>query len=110
MTTTLHCVVHGHLLDTVRPFNGAVILYDSLLQVIAENHNVCSQLHMPAQSGHTAMLARMRRGYTRDAYDALVAHVRATIPNVALSTDIITGAAPPPPLPPPRYPAICALP
>jgi len=64
---------------------------DEVLRVIAENHNVCSQLHMPAQSGHTAMLARMRRGYTRDAYDALVAHVRATIPNVALSTDIITG-------------------
>ncbi len=53
---------------------------------------MCSQLHMPAQSGATAMLARMRRGYSREAYDALVAHVRATIPAVALSTDIIAGA------------------
>ena len=53
---------------------------------------MCSQLHMPAQSGATAMLARMRRGYSREAYDTLVAHVRATIPAVALSTDIIAGA------------------
>ncbi len=62
-------------------------------QVIARHPNVCSQLHMPAQSGSSAMLVRMRRGYTREAYDALVRHVRATIPGVALSTDIIAGAS-----------------
>lgn len=64
---------------------------DSVLQVIRDNHNVCSQLHMPAQSGATSMLARMKRGYSRDAYDALVTHVRQAIPGVALSTDIIAG-------------------
>ena len=62
-------------------------------QAIAEHHNVCSQLHMPAQSGSTSTLARMRRGYSREAYDALVEHVQACIPGVALSTDIIAGAA-----------------
>jgi len=46
---------------------------------------------MPAQSGNTNMLERMRRGYTRQAYDDLVAHVRDVIPGVALSTDVITG-------------------
>lgn len=61
------------------------------MQVIAEHHNVCNQLHMPAQSGASSMLARMKRGYTRDAYDALVARVRQRIPGVALSTDIIAG-------------------
>ncbi len=61
------------------------------LQVIAENHNVCNQLHMPAQSGASTILQRMRRGYTREAYDALVQHARDVIPGVALSTDIITG-------------------
>ena len=62
-----------------------------VLQVIAENHNVCNQLHMPAQSGASTTLQRMRRGYTREAYDALVQHARNVIPGVALSTDIITG-------------------
>lgn len=54
------------------------------MQVIAERPNVCKQLHMPAQSGSTAVLQRMRRGYSRDAYDDLVAHVRHVIPEVAL--------------------------
>jgi tRNA A37 methylthiotransferase MiaB len=62
-----------------------------MLQVIATRPNVCKQLHMPAQSGNTNMLERMRRGYTRQAYDDLVAHVRDVIPGVALSTDVITG-------------------
>ncbi len=60
-------------------------------QVIAENHNVCNQLHMPAQSGASSTLERMRRGYTREAYDSLVQHARGVIPGVALSTDIIAG-------------------
>lgn len=63
----------------------------AVLDVIRDNHNVCSQLHMPAQSGATSMLSRMKRGYSRDAYDALVTSVQGAIPGVALSTDIITG-------------------
>ena len=61
------------------------------LQVIARRPNVCKQLHMPAQSGSSSMLERMRRGYTRQAYDDLVAHVTQLVPGVALSTDIISG-------------------
>ncbi|KDD75516.1 radical SAM protein [Helicosporidium sp. ATCC 50920] len=64
---------------------------DEVLQVIATHPNVCSQLHMPAQSGHSATLERMRRGYTRDAYDALVTRARELVPGVALSTDMISG-------------------
>ena len=41
------------------------------------------------------MLERMRRGYTRQAYDALVQHAREVIPGVALSTDIISGVVSP---------------
>ena len=37
------------------------------------------------------MLERLRRGYTREAYDVLVQHARQLIPGVALSTDIISG-------------------
>lgn len=46
---------------------------------------------MPAQSGASTTLARMRRGYSREAYDALVETARAALPGVAFSTDIIVG-------------------
>ena len=65
-----------------------------MAQVIARRSNVCKQLHMPAQSGSSSMLERMRRGYTRQAYDDLVQHVRELVPGVALSTDIISGPFP----------------
>jgi tRNA A37 methylthiotransferase MiaB len=58
---------------------------------MAERSNVCSQLHMPAQSGNTAVLERMRRGYSRDAYLQLIEDVRSTIPDVAISSDFISG-------------------
>ena len=61
-----------------------------LLQVIASRPNVCKQLHMPAQSGSSAVLQRMRRGYDRDSYDALVAHVRDRLPQVRLC--VLCGA------------------
>lgn len=44
----------------------------ALLQLIAERANICKALHLPAQSGSTSVLHRMRRGYTREAYLALV--------------------------------------
>jgi radical SAM superfamily enzyme len=65
---------------------------EDVLGVISELPNVCKQLHMPAQSGSSSVLERMKRGYSREAYDALVAQAREVVPNVALSTDIITGA------------------
>ncbi|KAL4855666.1 CDK5 regulatory subunit-associated protein 1 [Chlorella vulgaris] len=64
---------------------------DDVLGVIASRPNVCKQLHMPAQSGSSAVLQAMQRGYTRESYDELVQHVRDIIPDVALSTDMIVG-------------------
>ena len=64
---------------------------DALLEVIASKANVCKQIHMPAQSGSTSMLQRMRRNHTREAYLELVAHIRNKIPGVALSSDFICG-------------------
>lgn len=62
-----------------------------LLSLMAEKDNVCNHLHMPAQSGSTTVLKRMRRGYTREAYMELIDDVRSTIPDVAISSDFITG-------------------
>ncbi|XP_053849156.1 mitochondrial tRNA methylthiotransferase CDK5RAP1 isoform X5 [Vidua macroura] len=64
---------------------------DEVLQLIQERHNICKQLHLPAQSGSTRILEAMRRGYTREAYLELVHHVRDSIPGVSLSSDFIAG-------------------
>ncbi len=61
------------------------------MQAISMHENVAKQLHLPAQSGSSSMLQRMRRGHTREAYDLLVQSVRQTIPGIALSTDLISG-------------------
>jgi tRNA A37 methylthiotransferase MiaB len=64
---------------------------DPLLDVIANRANVCKQIHIPAQSGNTEMLFRMRRNHTREAYLELIDRMREKIPGVALSSDFICG-------------------
>jgi len=64
---------------------------DELLQVIRDRHNVCKSLHLPAQSGSTVVLATMKRGYSREAYDALLEKARSMIPDLFVSTDLISG-------------------
>ncbi|XP_072370749.1 mitochondrial tRNA methylthiotransferase CDK5RAP1 isoform X2 [Scyliorhinus torazame] len=64
---------------------------DEVLQLIQERANICKQIHLPAQSGSTAVLKAMRRGYTREAYLELVNHIRRIIPGVSLSSDFIAG-------------------
>ncbi|XP_049801240.1 CDK5RAP1-like protein [Schistocerca nitens] len=64
---------------------------DEVLQLIHERPNICRNLHLPAQSGSTKVLERMRRGYSREAYLELVNHVRQMVPGVALSSDFICG-------------------
>lgn len=64
---------------------------NSLLDVIAERPNVCKQIHIPAQSGNTEMLFRMRRNHSRESYLSLIENIRAKVPSVALSSDFICG-------------------
>ncbi|EDV41519.1 uncharacterized protein Dana_GF17521 [Drosophila ananassae] len=64
---------------------------DDVLRVIRDYPNVCKQLHLPAQSGNTKVLERMRRGYSREAYLHLVDRIRLFLPNVGLSSDFICG-------------------
>lgn len=52
---------------------------------------VCPYLHLPVQSGSTAVLRAMRRGYDRDGYLRKVEALRARMPDLALGTDIIVG-------------------
>jgi MiaB/RimO family radical SAM methylthiotransferase len=64
---------------------------DDLLHLIRGRPNICNQLHLPAQSGSTEVLDRMRRGYSREAYLNLAGKVREIIPGVTISTDFISG-------------------
>lgn len=64
---------------------------DGLLQLMRDRHNICKQIHLPVQSGSSAVLDRMRRGYTREAYLELVQRIREIIPDAALSSDFIVG-------------------
>ncbi|CAO2142207.1 unnamed protein product [Urochloa humidicola] len=64
---------------------------DELLYLMRGRYNICNLIHLPAQTGSTTVLERMRRGYTREAYLELVHKIRSVIPDVALSSDFITG-------------------
>jgi tRNA-2-methylthio-N6-dimethylallyladenosine synthase len=63
----------------------------SVIDAMATCPTVCPQLHLPVQSGSTPVLQRMQRGYDVDEYLRLVEDLRAAIPGLALSTDIIVG-------------------
>eukprot|EP00039_Didymoeca_costata_P029072 m.23196 g.23196 ORF g.23196 m.23196 type:complete len:581 (-) comp7471_c0_seq1:171-1913(-) len=64
---------------------------DALLDVMNNRPNVCKNIHLPAQSGSTRVLASMRRGYSKESYLDLVEHIRQKIPGVTLSSDFIAG-------------------
>ncbi|CAI5741893.1 unnamed protein product [Hyaloperonospora brassicae] len=64
---------------------------NEVLDLVNERPNICRQIHMPAQSGSTTVLKRMRRGYSRMAYLELLDNMRARIPGVAISSDFIAG-------------------
>jgi tRNA-2-methylthio-N6-dimethylallyladenosine synthase len=61
------------------------------LDTMARLPKVCRHLHLPVQSGSTRVLEAMRRRYTRESYLGLVQRIRASLPEVALSTDMIVG-------------------
>jgi len=62
-----------------------------LIDAMRDLPKVCRHLHMPVQSGSTSVLKAMRRRYTRERYLELVDDVRAAVPGIALSTDVIVG-------------------
>jgi tRNA-2-methylthio-N6-dimethylallyladenosine synthase len=61
------------------------------IDAMAECDTICPQLHLPVQAGSDRVLAAMGREYTVAEYEALVARLRARIPDIALSTDVIVG-------------------
>ncbi len=64
---------------------------DKVIDTMARYENVCRHIHLPVQSGSNAMLEKMRRRYTREWYLERVARIRESMPDCAITTDIIAG-------------------
>ena len=64
---------------------------EGMLRVINEYDNIMPYIHLPLQSGSTAVLKRMNRGYTREEYIELFDKLKELVPNAAVTTDIIVG-------------------
>ncbi len=66
-------------------------LSDELIEVMKNSKKICRHLHLPVQSGSTAILGKMNRRYTKDKYLELVSKIRRAVPDISLTTDIIVG-------------------
>lgn len=64
---------------------------DDVIEAIANNPKIARVLHLPLQSGSSAVLKKMNRKYTKEQYLKLVDKIKTRIPDVVLSTDIIVG-------------------
>jgi tRNA-2-methylthio-N6-dimethylallyladenosine synthase len=90
----------GELMDEMRKIDIPRIRFmtshprdfdDQLIEVLARGGNLVEHIHLPVQSGSTDVLKIMARKYTREQYLELVRKIKAAIPDVALTTDIIVG-------------------
>ena len=66
-------------------------LSDELIAVMAKSKKICRHLHLPIQSGSSRILQKMNRRYTKEHYLELVDKIRAAVPDISLTTDIIVG-------------------
>ena len=66
-------------------------LSDELIEVMKNSKKICKHLHLPLQSGSTEILKVMNRRYAKEQYLNLVERIRAAIPDISLTTDIIVG-------------------
>ncbi|MGI6183809.1 MAG: tRNA (N6-isopentenyl adenosine(37)-C2)-methylthiotransferase MiaB [Candidatus Fimadaptatus sp.] len=66
-------------------------LSDALIEVMAGSRHICHQLHLPVQHGSDRILDAMNRRYTSEHYMELVGRLRAAMPDIGLSTDLIVG-------------------
>ena len=93
-----------HAIDGLRTADGAPAiprlrfvtshpwdLSERLISAMADCPSVCEHLHLPVQSGDDAVLRRMGRQYTIESYLGVVEALRAAVPDISLTTDVIVG-------------------
>ena len=90
----------GDLMDEIRQIGIPRVRFttshprdfdDKLIEVLAKGGNLVEHIHLPVQSGSNDILKIMARKYTREHFLDLVARIKAAMPDVALTTDIIVG-------------------
>ncbi|MBE6148804.1 MAG: tRNA (N6-isopentenyl adenosine(37)-C2)-methylthiotransferase MiaB [Firmicutes bacterium] len=64
---------------------------DKMIEIIAKYENIMPYIHLPIQSGSSRILKKMNRRYTKEEYQELFDKMKETIPNAAITTDIIVG-------------------
>ena len=64
---------------------------DSMIDAMRDHTNISRYLHLPVQSGSSRILRRMKRLYTRERYLETIARLRAAVPGIHFSTDLIVG-------------------
>ena len=91
-------IIADHLRETDSPIKWVRFmsshpkdLSDEVIDVIAKEEVLCRHIHLPVQHGSSAILEKMNRRYTREHYLALVERIKAKIPEVSLTTDIMMG-------------------
>ncbi len=87
-----------HIRDTASPIGWVRFvsshpkdLSDTLIDVLAKYPVLCHHIHLPVQHASNRMLKAMNRRYTKEQYLALVDRIRARIPDVSLTTDVMVG-------------------
>ena len=90
--------IADHLRETASPIKWVRFMSshpkdfsDDVIDVIAKEPVICRHIHLPVQNGSTAVLKAMNRRYTREDYLTLVEKIKARIPEVSLTTDIMMG-------------------
>ena len=66
-------------------------MHEGVLHIIAKHPNICKHIHLPVQSGSDRILKQMNRLHTREEYMTLIGKIRNTIPECAISQDMIAG-------------------
>ena len=66
-------------------------LSDELIEVMAKSKKICRHIHLPLQAGSSAILEKMNRRYNKEQYLELAAKIKAAMPDISLTTDIIVG-------------------
>ena len=66
-------------------------LSDRVIEAMAQGRHLCEHIHLPVQHGSSKILKAMNRVYTAEAYKDLVKRIRAALPEVSLTTDLIVG-------------------
>ncbi|MCY0888463.1 MAG: tRNA (N(6)-L-threonylcarbamoyladenosine(37)-C(2))-methylthiotransferase MtaB [Alicyclobacillaceae bacterium] len=91
----------SHLLEDLERMDGlsririssieASELDDRLIEVMHRSQKICNHLHIPLQSGSNRILKRMNRHYTREFFSEKLARLQVSLPNLAVTSDIIVG-------------------